>query len=144
MGRVITDMDYTDDTEFIAYTIGNSGLSPLLQRGVLKDYLRGLHGLATATDVHQHVEGILSGDRHWWVLDAKGNPVDPVTFGARPADGFPDNGDPYTPYYHVASHLHGEKACEGIHVLGSLDQARAELIMAQRGESNLPWGDEIE
>lgn len=134
-------MDFTDDTEFVAYTIGRTDLDPLLARGVLRDYLHGLHGLDTAADVYHHAKALKRGEKQWWVLDKDGNPVDPVTFGPRPSDGYPDNGVPYTPYYHIASHLHGENGCEGIHVLGSLEQARAELAKARRGESRLPWGD---
>lgn len=110
---------------------------------VLHDYRHGLAGLETLDGLKAHIEAVYSGDVFWWVLDKGGDPVHPATFGERPADGFPARLDPYTPYYHTASHLHGEHGSQGIHVYGTLEQARVELLKAQQGKSTLPWGTKI-
>ena len=118
-------------------------LTPKQTQTVLHDYRNWLSGLDTLEGLKEHIENVHSGDCHWWVLDADGEPVHPATFGHRPADGFPAGLDPYTPYYHTASHLHGEKGRDGIHVFGTLEQARAELEKARLGESKLPWGTRV-
>ena len=113
------------------------------RKAVLLDWDNGLAGLDTRESVMTHTKGILSGVRHWWVLDEKGTLVDPATFGSRPEGSYPAGDDPYTPYQHIASHLHGENGCDGIHVLGTLAQAQAELKKAQDGKSLLPCGDKV-
>jgi len=118
-------------------------LTPKQTQTVLHDFRHWMSGLETLEALKAHIEAVYSGDCHWWVLDANGDPVHPATFGPRPADGFPAGLDPYTPYYHTASHLHGENGSEGIHVFGTLEQARAELAKARRSESFLPWGAKV-
>jgi hypothetical protein len=120
--------------------VDKSKLSALLKRAVLHDWGNFLYGMDTEDEVQIHVNDLESGHRHWWALDAAGNPIDQATLGDRPEGSYPANRDPYTPYCHVASHLHGKNGANGIHVLGTLEQARAELYKARNGESKLPWG----
>ena len=85
--------------------------------------------------------------RRWWFLNRKGNPASTrwlkegreseIASGEQVADAA---GDWATPWYKgIQSHLHGDRAEEGIHFRGTLREAREELRKARNGSSGLPW-----
>ena len=73
-------------------------------------------------------------EARWWFLNKRGNPTHPRKFPPRPPDATAAAGDNARPWYQSESHLHDEGA-SGIHFLGTLAAARAELRLARRGKS---------